>query len=453
MAKAKKVSFNQATAKSTEGHNDRSMYKHGYEERSKNIHWDMYDCGSSVEAEARFYEDTFRPTLDAQNAKARKMRKPDRVMDMKTWHKKHPLKECIVQLGDVENNDTSREFAIGAVQVIRDAIEAAGGILVSWDLHDDERTEDEVMRIIIEGTSHLHVRYAFVGEKNGNPVIDMKNVLLEHGIDRPDPSKPISKTNNPAQTFLDTTRDALEDYADEVELAHGNPRVNRQRSKRKHSSIGQYKLQQRVEELEKQARKHVAELKKEADQAIATRDAALAEMAEERQRLDLRASKLSEGEEALKNGETDLKMRLKTFEAQAEDVTNRQMTAEALERANAEKWDAIVKESRKLKDERQAFEKEKSDFKDKKKDLVRRETAVGKREAEVARRETGLNDLIKQFGKWWESITNWLGEQLDKARLEEAKRQADENKSVVVKALDEFEYESHEDESMDTFAR
>lgn len=288
MADAKKVSFNQATAKSTERHNDRSMYKWGYDERSKNVHWDMYRCGSSFDAEARFYEDTFGPTLEAQNAKARAMRKYDRLMDMKTWHKKHPLKECIVQLGDVENNDTSREFAWGAAQVVGDAIKAAGGTVVSIDLHDDE------------STPHLHIRYAFVGEnKDKNPVMDMKNVLLANGIERPDPSKPTSKTNNPAQTFLDTTRDALEDYADEVELKHGNPRVNRDRTKRAHSSVQQYKGRKRVEELQKR----VAELQRQESEAIARRDAALAEIAEKRaesqRALDLRASRLSEGEEAL----------------------------------------------------------------------------------------------------------------------------------------------------------
>lgn len=178
------------------------------------------------------------------------------------------------------------------------------------------------------------------------------------------------------------------------------------------------------------------------------------QVASERAEIRSKASELKQREEDLADGEIDLKSRLRNFETQAEDVTNRRLAAEALERANAEKWDAIVKESRKLKDERQAFEKEKSAFKgekkafrEKKKDLVRRETAVSKREAEVARRETGLNDLIKQLGEWWESITNWLGEKLDKARLEEAKRQADEKTSVVVKALDEFEYESHEDEN------
>jgi hypothetical protein len=285
MADAKKVSFNQATAKSTERHNDRSMYKWGYDERAKNVHWDRYDCGSSFDAEARFYDDTFTPTLEAQNDKARAMRKYDRVMDMKTWHKKHPLKECIVQLGDVENNDTSREFAWGAAQVVGDAIKAAGGTVVSIDLHDDE------------STPHLHVRYAFVGEnKDKNPVMDMKNVLLANGIDRPDPSKPISKTNNPAQTFLETTRTALEDYADEVELKHGNPRVNRDRTKRAHSSVQQYKGRKRVEELQRQEKEAIAAR----DNAFAMRDAALAEVAEKQREVDsaaLDAARVAEDNE------------------------------------------------------------------------------------------------------------------------------------------------------------
>lgn len=170
------------------------------------------------------------------------------------------------------------------------------------------------------------------------------------------------------------------------------------------------------------------------------------QVASERAEIRSKASELDKREEALKNGETDFKSRLRNFETQAEDVTNRQMTAEALERANAEKWDAIVRDARELKDEKQAFKEEKRVFKGKKKDLVKREEDVSKREDEVARRETALNDLIKQLGKWWESITNWLDEQFDKARLEEAKRQADAQTSVVVQAVDEFEYESHEDE-------
>ena len=278
MADAKKVSFNQATAKGTAGHNDRSMYPWGYDERSNNWHWDIYDCGSSVEAEERFYEDMFTPTLEAQNDKARKMRKYDRVMNMKTWQKKHPPKECIVQLGDVENNDTSLEFAKGAAKKIERAIHRAGGTVVSVDLHDDERTIDEDGNEI-KGTPHLHVRYVFVGEnKDGNPVIDMKNVLLAHGVQPPNPDKPISKTNNPAQTFLETTRTVLEDYADEVELKHGNPRVNRDRTKRAHSSVQEYKTRKRVEELQKR----VEELEKQANEAEVKRDAALAEIAEKR---------------------------------------------------------------------------------------------------------------------------------------------------------------------------
>ena len=329
MAKAKKVSFNQATAKNTAGHNDRSMYPWGYEERSNNKHWDMYRCGSSVEAEARFYEDTFTPTLEAQNAKALAMRKYDRVMDMKTWHKKHPLKECIVQLGDVENNDTSREFAEGVAQMMMDAIRAAGGTPVSVDLHDDERTIDEDGNEI-KGTAHLQIRYAFVGEnKDKNPVIDMKNVLLAHGVQPPNPDKPISKNNNPAQTFLETTRTMLEDYADELELKHGNPRVDRDRTKRAHSSVQEYKTRKRLEGLWKR----VEELEKQANEAEVKRDAAIAKAAETQQKAESRALAVSRREETVRNDENRLNRR-----SRALDVRDRKQDerADALDRQEAD---------------------------------------------------------------------------------------------------------------------
>lgn len=372
MADAKKVSFNQETAKSTERHNDRSMYKWGYDERSKNVHWDMYRCGSSFDAEARFYDDTFTPTLEAQNAKALAMRKYDRVMDMKTWHKKHPLKECIVQLGDVENNDTSREFAWGAAQVVGDAIKAAGGIVVSIDLHDDE------------STPHLHVRYAFVGEnKDKNPVMDMKNVLLAHGIDRPDPSKPISKNNNPAQTFLETTRTMLEDYADELELSHGNPRVNRKREKRSHSSVQKYKLQKRVEELQRQEK-----------EAIAARDAALAKAAETQQKADSAALAVSRREETVKNDE------------------NR------LDRLSA------------------ALEEQKSRQKERDKAQNKRAGTLNEQQDDIARRE-GLLAMLKQ--QVLDLLAKLKGE-IDKQLLEEMKQQAEEIEKTVVHAdMSDFE--------------
>ena len=329
MVKATKVSFNQATAKSTERHNDRSMYPWGYDERSNNKHWDMYGCGSTFEAEARFYKDMFTPTLEAQNDKAIKMRKYDRVMDMETWHKKHPLKECIVQLGDVENNDTSRKFAEGVAQKMMDQIRAAGGTVVSVDLHDDERTIDEDGNEI-KGTPHLHIRYAFVGEnKDKNPVMDMKNVLLAHGIDRPNPDKPTSKTNNPAQTFLEMARSMLEDYADELELKHGNPRVDRKREKRAHSSVQEYKTRKRLEGLQKR----VEELEKQANEAEVKRDAAIAEAAETQQKAESEALAVSRREETVRNDENRLNRRSRALDVRDKKQDER---ADALDRQEAD---------------------------------------------------------------------------------------------------------------------
>jgi hypothetical protein len=418
--KAKKVSFNQATAKSTERHNDRSMYKHGYEERSNNWHWDLYDCGSSFEAEARFYGYTFKPTLEAQNAKALAMRKYDRVMDMATWHGKHQPKEAIVQLGDVDNNDTSREFAEGAAKKMVKAIEAAGGIVLSIDLHVDERTIDEDGNEIV-GTPHLHIRYVFLVEnKDGNPVIDMKNALLAHGIERPDPSKPTSKTNNPAQTFLEQTRTMLEDYADEVELAHGNPRVNRKRERRSHSSVQQYKQQKRVEELERQA-----------NEAIATRDAALAEAAAERQRLDLRASEVARGEEANKREAERLNRLSEALRERDEQQDEREQEQEEREQEQDERDEKQDDRDRELNRRAHAVIKGEADNR-------KRADALDERDADITEREGLFATLKKQVLALLAKLTG----EVDRRLLEEMKQQAGEIKKTVVQydgSLDEDE--------------
>jgi hypothetical protein len=146
--------------------------------------------------------------------------------------------------------------------------------------------------------------------------MDMKNVLLAHGIDRPNPDKPVSKTNNPAQTFLEMARSMLEDYADELELKHGNPRVDRDRTKRAHSSVQEYKtrkrlegLQRRLEELQRQEKEAIAAR----DDALAERDAARAEATETRQKAKSEALAVARREENVKDDENRLNRRSKAL--------------------------------------------------------------------------------------------------------------------------------------------
>ena len=287
MSEPKKVSLNQETATDTEKHNDRTMYRRGYDERANNVHWDMYGCGSSFEAEARYYDETFGAVLQAQNERAIEMRKYERVMDMPTWHSKHMPKEAVVQLGCVGNNDDVKDYAIEAAKKMKERIESLGGVVISYDVHDDEYTEDEETGELIKGTPHAHIRYLFlVDDKNGMPKIDMKNALLQAGVEPPDPSKKVGRNNNPSQTFLDGCRDMLEDYADEYEVARSNPKVDRSRTSRPHQTVAVYKARKQAEAAleraaaaearEAEAVARVEAMQQTLDDAIADRDAAIA---------------------------------------------------------------------------------------------------------------------------------------------------------------------------------
>lgn len=166
-----KVSVNNCRAKSTEKHNDRSMYdskwKHEFEKNGhkKNIHWDCMKCGSSFEAEQRFYEQKFRGVLDAQNERARKNYKPELTMD--EWHQRHMPQEMIIQLGSLDEppGDDNYILEVGkmAVRILR----AAGVSPISLDGHFDE------------GTPHLHLRYVGI---DSNGAVNLSGCLREHGV-------------------------------------------------------------------------------------------------------------------------------------------------------------------------------------------------------------------------------------------------------------------------------
>lgn len=285
-----KVAYNQATAKSTEKHNDRSMYRAGYENRGQNIHWDCYGIGSSYKAEARFYQEMFGDTLEAQNEKAREMSKYDRLMTMDEWHEKHMPKESIISIGRMENRVAGEvDFLKEACEIQRKQIEECGGHVISWDLHQDE-----------VGVAHLHTRYVFtVKDKNGNNKVDMKNCLKQHGVERPDPTKRESKTNSPSVYFIESMREKLDNAGDKY-IDGG---VNRIRRQRKHESVSEFKTRKAREEREAK----LAQLDDEIESKQATMKAleqARNEQQDEREKaLDLKSAKLDQREQKIKEAE------------------------------------------------------------------------------------------------------------------------------------------------------
>ena len=248
-----KVSCNVETAAPTASHNDRTMYTHGYANRGDNRHWTCYGKDVSSEAaEARYYSEHLAAILEEQNERARKMGHSERVMTMDEYRKKHPGKEAILQLGDIDEQPPDDEYLTDyAVPRFVQLVHAAGGVVISIDIHNDE------------ATPHAHVRYIMLDAKGK---VNVKGCLEEHGIQRPEPDKPASKRNNPAQTFLHIAHATLEDAADEyLKTLEASP-VDRQRQERGygHEDVGRYKARKRHEEEMKRADQVIADKTNEA---------------------------------------------------------------------------------------------------------------------------------------------------------------------------------------------
>lgn len=169
-----KVAVNNSKAKSTERHNDRSMYKGKFSNEfekpnhEKNKHWDCMKHGDSFVAEKMFYEKRFRGVLDEQNKRARENYKPELTMD--EWHVKHMPQEMIVQLGSLDEPPRDNQFVIKVSNRILAKMRALGLEPISADIHLDE------------ATPHVHIRYVGVDSKG---MVNMAGCLREHGVKTP----------------------------------------------------------------------------------------------------------------------------------------------------------------------------------------------------------------------------------------------------------------------------
>lgn len=285
-----KASMHIATAKDTARHNDRSMYKDGYKMRGKNVHYDIMGMGNSHKSELAWYEKTFRKVLDAQNERAKATSHEDRMMTMEQYRLKHMPQELIAQIGtheDFENGLVDDSYCLGVVEKIVKEIERSGGVVLSWDLHNDETEDskfveditpeekriDSIENARVKGTPHLHLRFAMVNEKG---LIDVKNTLLENGIKAPFESpdayrealikeeesrtdisekmkqkniekiqektdKQIERLNTPKVTFTANLRSVAEEYGHQWCAQRGLILDDENRSKREHMELPEFK--------------------------------------------------------------------------------------------------------------------------------------------------------------------------------------------------------------------
>lgn len=316
-----KVSMHTQTAKDTARHNDRSMYKDGYELRNLNYHYDIMGSGNSHESELDWYEKTFRKSLDEQNERYEKQSKQQHMKTMKEYRLAHMPQELILQIGTHEDFESGRvddSFCLGVIDKIVAEIERSGGVVLSWDLHNDE-TEDlklvddvteaelkEYERDDVRGTPHLHIRFAMMSKGK----INKKQALLDHEIHAPystmdecrqahiefeksrtdisekkkekniqswnkKSDKQIEQFNNPWMTFTDNLRRVAESYGHEWCEERGLELDDENRSKRPHLEPKEFrKLKEiqdskRLKEESKQLQETIAEQRAEEEKVKA----------------------------------------------------------------------------------------------------------------------------------------------------------------------------------------
>lgn len=250
MAREVKVSYHTQTARKTAGHNDRSAYGKSHEyggDASLNNHWDIYDCGSSVDAERRLYEDRFGDRLREQNERYIRNRHPERVKSMDEYMSAHPPRESVVQLGD-KDTQIRPGYLERAANMLSVEMRKAGCILISIDIHYD-KFEDENSEVR-EATPHMHIRWIGI-TNDGSP--NLAKTLEEHGVLRPKPDKPRSRYNNELMVFTAEMRDRLEDLADEyLGKVNADVKLNRDRkADAKHLEPEEYRRKQRLRDRER----------------------------------------------------------------------------------------------------------------------------------------------------------------------------------------------------------
>lgn len=256
-----KVSVNNARAKSTEKHNDRTLYRgtkwkneFARPDHKPNAHWDCCKCGNSFVAEKMFYERHFRGVLDEQNERAKANYKPELTMD--EWHRRHMPQEMIIQLGSLDEPPGNDDYIIRAGKMTLQTLRQAGLSPISLDVHYDE------------ATPHLHIRYVGIDSQGR---VNLAGCLREHGAHTPlertckavgveyDPDNVTSvkqlqearpdlftvdgRLKVRSNTALNTlTNDMIRDGAERLAEDMGYD-IDTVRSKRRHLSISAYKTE------------------------------------------------------------------------------------------------------------------------------------------------------------------------------------------------------------------
>lgn len=193
----------------TPKHNDRNFNinhaEHIDPERVKlNRYWNWTGNPETTfdAAEQAFYEKHIRKHLDAQNARYKAQRHPERVRDMDAYRTARQTcpEEVILMIGKAGDTIPADMMARIIQEQINWEQEKFPGVKVlDVALHMDE-----------QGAPHIHERRAWVyTDKDGNLAISQNKSLEQMGIELPNPNRPRGRFNNRKQTFSRMCREHL----------------------------------------------------------------------------------------------------------------------------------------------------------------------------------------------------------------------------------------------------
>lgn len=193
----------------TPKHNDRnfniSHAEHIDPERVKdNRYWNWTGNPETTfeAAEAAFYEKHIRQHLDAQNARYKAQRHPERVRTMDEYRRSPQTcpEEVILQIGKMGDTIPADMMArIIQEQINWEQKQFPGVKVLDVALHMDE-----------QGAPHIHERRAWIyTDRDGNLAISQNKALEQMGVELPNPDKPRGRFNNRKQTFSRMCREHL----------------------------------------------------------------------------------------------------------------------------------------------------------------------------------------------------------------------------------------------------
>lgn len=156
--------------------------------------------------EMKIYKDLYGAGLEAKNERYTKTRHTERCRTVKDLYqdpKTAPL-ETIFQVGNSKDNLDPQLRTQALTRAWAETVKAMQGKygehmrFLDAALHRDEAVD------------HIHCRVAFIGhDRHGFAVPSQNAALAAMGIERPDPTRPNTKYNNPTISFTDELRETF----------------------------------------------------------------------------------------------------------------------------------------------------------------------------------------------------------------------------------------------------